>query len=102
MPNPNYEAGRRLEFERRKFYEDAYGCTCYRSAGSHGPVDVTCIRPGEVMLLQLKRVSSPAEARLLIRRFKESPPFGHEPPKGVLQRLEGRVKGSKEILSATV
>jgi len=34
---------------------EAKGWVCIRSAGSHGPVDVACLKNGMVMLFQVKK-----------------------------------------------
>ena len=75
MPNKNYLAGRRLEWQRKKHYENM-GYTVLRSAGSHGPFDLTVIDPGgSVILIQLKRVKDAATASRLCREFEKNPPL---------------------------
>jgi Holliday junction resolvase len=44
MSNPNYERGRRLEFEVRKLFRDAGYDIVERTAGSHGEFDVIAMK----------------------------------------------------------
>jgi len=101
MPNENYIAGRAFEYSTKKVYE-AKGYTVLRTAGSHGEYDLVAYRPWTpVLMIQCKRVATQAEAVRLIRNFREEPPM---PPGGASfqQRLEVKVKGSKERHGVTV
>jgi Holliday junction resolvase len=50
----NYTAGRNLEYKVRDALE-ADGYQCIRAAGSKGKADLVCIKPGEVLLIQVKK-----------------------------------------------
>jgi hypothetical protein len=98
MPNRNYEAGRRLEYEivadwRKKGYEVA------RSAGSHGEWDIFAWNPArKPEFIQCKRVSDEASARRLIKAFREET----TPSKFYHQVMVVKVKGSKTYDSITL
>jgi hypothetical protein len=95
MPNRNYQAGRRMEWECQKRWERK-GWKTARSAGSHGEWDVTAVKSGEkVALIQCKVVNNRAIADRLIRDFEEAHPFLDDHFDLI---LEVRVKGSKKIL----
>lgn len=49
----NYERGRRFEYKIKKMLEKA-GFVVFRTAGSHGEVDLIAINDTETFLLQLK------------------------------------------------
>lgn len=49
----NYERGRRFEYKIKKMLEKV-GFTVFRTAGSHGDVDLIAINNTETFLLQLK------------------------------------------------
>lgn len=52
MPNPRYQAG--ANFERRvKKHLEEHGWFCFRSAGSHSPTDLVCLRKGIKLALVL-------------------------------------------------
>lgn len=91
MPNKNYEAGRRLEYEimadwRYKGYKTA------RTAGSHGEFDViawnSVFKPE---FIQAKRVSDEASAKRLFAHFREDV----IPSKFFNQVLVVKIKGKK-------
>lgn len=68
MPNRNYEAGRRLEYDvRRHLVSEGY--VVMRSAGSKGAIDVIAFKPDQVLFVQAKRngVCPPAERVELLR-----------------------------------
>ena len=71
-PNRNYIKGRKLEYELKKMYEEL-GCTCLRTAGSHGFADLVVINKAGVMFVQAKVCKSETEAKRMITRFKKSP-----------------------------
>lgn len=100
MPNKQYQAGRRLEYEcmarwKRGGYEVA------RSAGSHGIWDLCAVKHGQpVNLIQCKRVSTDKQAVAIIEAFRSNPPL--MPDKFYHQILEVKIKGLVDILSVTV
>lgn len=55
MVNVNYRRGRDKEY-RLKWKYEKLGYMCYRSAGSHSPIDLTCIHKNkkEILLIQSK------------------------------------------------
>jgi hypothetical protein len=107
MPNSNYLAGRRFEYERKKYYERVLKCEVMRTAGSHGLFDLIVISPdGDVSFLQLKRTEDKATAKRMLNAFKARPPLGHRTRAKYHQVMEVKVlpKGTKksEVLSVTV
>ncbi len=70
-----------------------------RSAGSKGAFDLIAIRSDRVILIQVKRCQTKAQADRLIRKFKANPPLQIGP---YMQLMEVQVKGSRELLSASV
>ena len=102
MPNANYLAGRRFEYERMKHYREVMKHDVVRTAGSHGAWDLVAIDPprGIVTLIQCKVCATPRAATLLLDRFRDSPPY--QPMARVHQCLEVKVKGSTEVHAATV
>ena len=99
MPNANYNAGRRFEYERIKHYRDTLKWDVWRSAGSHGPFDITCVSAGgDVTFIQCKVVATKAAADRLIDEWHRHPPLGYRGRGHYHQRLDIKVKGSKEIL----
>lgn len=91
MPNRNYEAGRRLEWEVKADLE-ALGYIVIRAAGSHGHADLVALNPRKngVILLQCKRVSDEAGARQVEKEWHKSNPF---PRNLYTQILAVKVKG---------
>ena len=101
-PNTNYIAGRAFEYERMAHYK-ALGYEVMRTAGSHGKYDIIAISPmGSVEFIQCKRVSTEAEANLLIKKFRTSPPIPIVYTTQFHQVLEVKVKGSKKVHSVTL
>lgn len=101
-PNANYIAGRAFEYERMAHYK-SLGYEVMRTAGSHGKFDIIAISPlGSVECIQCKRVSTEAEANLLIKKFRENPPIKIKYTTQFHQALEIKVKGSKKVLSVTL
>ena len=100
-PNTNYLAGRRMEYERKYHYE-SLGQSVIRASGSHGEWDLVAKdwSRGIVTHIQCKLVSTEAAATRLLARFREAPP--HIPQPNCHQRLEVKIKGSKEIQSVTI
>jgi hypothetical protein len=98
MANRNYRAGRRLEYEcMRRWEEKTYHCM--RTAGSHGLFDVIAIKAERrPEFIQCKRVTTLSAAKRLLKSFKEVT----IPSLYYHQVMEVKVKGSKEILSVTV
>lgn len=75
MPNKNYQRGRRLEWQRRAYWQSV-GMLVIRSAGSKSPFDLVLIDSGyTVVLLQCKRVKTMADANRLCRQFRKNPPL---------------------------
>ena len=102
MPNANYVAGRRFEYERAKHWR-SIGHEVMRTAGSHGLFDlITISTGGDIQLLQLKRVSNVAEAQCFLARFAARPPLGHRTRARYHQVLEIRVRGHKGISTVRV
>jgi len=102
-PNPNYEAGRRFEYVRRRHWMKQH-MDVSRTAGSHGAFDLICISTDDperfITLIQCKRVQTKAQARKLIDRFKESPPYdGHS---YFNQVIEVYVAETREVMSGWV
>ena len=98
MPNKNYQAGRRFEYESMRRWE-AKGYETMRTAGSHGAFDVVAVRwDRKPELIQCKRVSTLAAGKRLLKSFKETT----MPSSYYHQVLEVKIKGSSEILSTTV
>jgi len=98
--NRNYNAGRRFEYARKKFWESK-GYTVLRTAGSHGAFDLVVIGKDDVFLVQCKRFKSPSAAKLHLEYFKKNPPL----PAGnkhYVQGMEVSVVGSKDIMEVWV
>ena len=69
MPNRNYRAGTRLEYLAAKELR-AQGYAVVRSAGSHGPWDITAVGLGHIKLIQIKAAGAADEqARSLLSSF---------------------------------
>lgn len=85
----------------RKYHYEALGANVVRAPGS-GAFDLVLLWPdrGLVEFLQLKVVTGPKVAKRLINNFRGNPPFN--PMQFIHQRLEVKVKGSKEVLSVTI
>lgn len=73
MSNNNYRRGADFERTVKKYLEDA-GWSCFRSAGSHSPVDLVALRDGAVLLVQCKTDGriSPAEREQLVLLAQEN------------------------------
>jgi len=56
-PNTNYVRGRNTEYKAKKELE-AEGYYCSRSSGSHSAIDLWCVSPLNVKVIQLKRTKS--------------------------------------------
>jgi Holliday junction resolvase len=70
MPNRNYTAGRRFEYQVQHEHE-LKGFLVIRAAGSHGPADLVCLgEGGTTLLVQCKVVTTKAAAERLIHTFK--------------------------------
>ena len=54
MVNKNYVRGANIEYKIKKDLESK-GYFCLRSAGSHSCVDIACITPTNILLIQVKR-----------------------------------------------
>ena len=68
-----YEKGARFERRIKKHFE-ALGWICFRSAGSHSPADLICIRKGETLLIQCQteKYFPPAKKAQLIELANEN------------------------------
>lgn len=101
MPNPNYLAARKMEQERVNHYR-ALGFDASRSAGSKGPWDVVVIdwKRGITTAISCKIVDSLTEANRIMRNFRAKPP--RQQHRDLHQRLEVKVRGSKEIHGVTI
>lgn len=98
MPNKNYLAGRRLEYDcMKRWIKKDYAVV--RTSGSHGLYDVIAFRTDrKAEFIQCKRVSTEAEANRLLNSFKSTTmgsSFYH-------QVMEVKIKGSRGIMSVTV
>lgn len=72
MPNKNYQAGRRVEYEVIKIME-AKGYKAFRTAGSHGEFDVVAYKWDRLpYFIQCKRITKENQRAGLIREFQES------------------------------
>ena len=73
MVNKNYRRGYVIE-HRYKAMREKEGFTCFRTAGSHGVVDIICLRSDKGLLTQLKRSKTPSysnkEAELSLQAFQ--------------------------------
>lgn len=75
MPNKNYLAGRRMEWERKKYWE-SNGFIVLRTAGSHGFADlIAIIPPAAPVFIQCKKTKSEALAKKMILQFEAEPPL---------------------------
>lgn len=100
MPNKNYQAGRRLEYETVKRYRNQ-GCHAMRTAGSHGFFDVIALYDDMTpTLIQCKRVSRAAEGHRLADNFIHHPPLKMSGK--YRQQLIVQIKGSRELIVETV
>ena len=64
----NYTTGRSLEYKVRDNLE-ADGYACIRAAGSKGQADIIALKPGEVLLVQVKARNpqlTPADRKTLL------------------------------------
>ena len=97
MPNPNYQAGRRFEYLRKRTWENR-GFIVLRTAGSHGAYDLIAIAKDgtpPIYLIQCKRTRSKSEAKRLMNSFKAHPPL---PVKELYcQVMEVGIAGEREI-----
>lgn len=82
MPNPNYQRGRRLEWEVKKDLESE-GFIVMRASGSHGIFDLIALKEFEdltchVRLIQCKVTKNKKTIPKLLKDFTESLPFSQE------------------------
>lgn len=100
MPNLNYQAGRRIEWGRRKHWMKR-GWTVTRSSGSRGIWDLVGVRLEDpehpVMFVQCKIVPTMQQAKAMIKKFQADPPMPRSPH--WTMQLDIKVKGSSEVLS---
>ncbi len=54
MPNKRYNAGRAFEYRVRDYFIER-GYFVLRSAGSRSPLDLVCLKAGEMIIVQCKR-----------------------------------------------
>jgi hypothetical protein len=103
VPNLNYKVGRRMEYGRRKHWQKR-GYAVMRSAGSHGDFDLVSIHRENptypVELIQCKVVKTHQIAKAMILKFQKNPPFLPSPH--YHQVLEVHIKGTSDVLSATI
>ena len=91
----NYQSGVRFERERKAAYEDL-GYTVLRTAGSHGPYDLVCVREGyAVLLIQCKLVKDETTAKRTYRQWVTPLPLDAD--RHYVQLLEIRIKGNTEL-----
>lgn len=103
MPNKNYLAGRRIEYQRMKHWKSLKH-EVLRTTGSHGFADlITVSMQGYVYFIQCKRVQTKAHAERLIKEFKTNPPLGHRYAAEYHQIIEVSVKELRgQVLSGCV
>lgn len=98
MPNSNYQAGRRFEYERMAAWRSK-GYEVLRTAGSHGAYDLIAFRKDRLPeFIQCKVVSTPSAMKRLLKSFKPDDfcsGYYH-------QVLEVKVKGSIQVYSKTL
>jgi len=100
MPNTNYLAGRRLEYEVKKVFE-AQGYHVIRASGSHGLYDLVCIRSNQIILVQCKLCADASTAAKLRVKWGLNPPF--QPFNfPATQVLATKIKGSSAIFYVNV
>lgn len=97
MPNPNYKAGRRFEYETMEAYRTR-GFDVVRTAGSHGAYDVIAFdTKRKPIFIQCKRVTTDTQARGLIKAFGRDTapsPYFH-------QCLAIKIKGTRSPMEVT-
>lgn len=76
MPNKNYLAGRRFEYDLKKSYEKA-GAHVMRTAGSHGKFDLIVVPIGlgkdkMIQLIQCKLITKASMAKKLESDFRKN------------------------------
>lgn len=72
MPNKNYLAGRRLEYDLMRLYEER-GFSTLRTAGSHGAFDVIAYdEKRKPVFIQCKRVANQATAKRMGKVYESS------------------------------
>jgi hypothetical protein len=98
MPNSNYRAGRRIEYEVKKVWEQ-HDYKVIRASGSHGEYDLIAYRQDrKPEFIQCKRVTTEAQADKLLTEFKkETIPSGH-----YHQGMWIKVKGQRGFERLTV
>jgi Holliday junction resolvase len=98
MPNANYLAGRRFEYEIVELFK-ARGYEATRTAGSHGTYDVVARDPKRpVEFIQCKRVESSTVGKRLLDKFRATT----VPSQYFHQTLAVKVKGTKAPSLVTV
>ena len=82
----NYQNGREKEYRvRDALQEDGYAC--FRAAGSKGKADILALKPGEILLVQVKKTNpqvSPAERAALLELARLTggrPIVAYKPPR---------------------
>ncbi len=97
MPNANYLAGRRFEYETQRTWE-AKGYSTIRASGSHGHYDCVAFKlDRKPEFIQCKVTEKKHVAKKLIESFKSTQPsqFYH-------QTIVVKIKGVKPLLTYTV
>lgn len=98
--NKNYQIGVRLERDIIDFLKKK-GYFAARSAGSHSSWDVFAWSDNPIIkpcFIQAKRVTTPAQAKLLIKKFNES----HTPSLHFHKQLVVKVKGTSGWEETTI
>lgn len=97
----NYEAGRRFEYERMKYWREVLGFRVIRAAGSHGEFDLIAYDEERgVHFIQCKLVATVTTAERLLEKFRTvTIPFNQPRTHKI---LEVKVKGSTEIRSFAI
>lgn len=97
MPNNNYIAGRRFEYECMAYWREL-GYKTIRAAGSHGEADIVAYRPDrKPELVQCKLTKTESTGRALLKQFK----LATTPSNYYHQTITIKIKGG-EILQGTI
>lgn len=98
MPNKNYIAGRRFEYDTIKAYVKQ-GYRCIRASGSHGEYDVVAYRANhKPLFIQCKKVNEKSTGNLLSERFADET----KPELHFHQVMRIKVKGVKDPIEVWV
>lgn len=94
MPNSNYLAGRRFEYEVMKDLRNS-GYKVIRASGSHGEFDIIAYKPKSALFIQCKVVETVATRDRMIKAWRAGG-YPNSPFDFVgTQQLWVKVKGDK-------